>query len=142
MPFKPEGHTEMAITGTNKGHQVAINGFIAWLLIITAFVIYFLWAFLPGPVLDWALFNYYPDKYWAVAMPAILIMSAVYYLSTSFLLMLYRTNPLTDGFCVADANAKEDRHSLDSLSEVKESVPQINDIPVGVTSRLLFQPWY
>ncbi|KAH9577996.1 PIG-P [Trypanosoma melophagium] len=141
MPLKPENHPETVVTGASKGHQVAINGFIAWLLIITAFVMYFLWAFLPSSLLDWALINYYPDKYWAEAMPALLIMSLVYYLSTSFLLVLYRTNPLTDGFCVVDTRAKEDHHTLESLSDAKESVPPFTDIPVSVSSRLLFQPW-
>ncbi|PWV17262.1 hypothetical protein C3747_19g579c [Trypanosoma cruzi] len=141
MSLKSVAPVETASSGVSKGHNVAINGFIAWLLIITVFVTYFFWAFLPRHVLDRTLMSYYPDKYWAVALPAILVISTVYYLSTSFLLVLHRTNPLTDGFCVADADAKEDYHGLESLSDAKEGVPPITEIPVSVASRLLFQPW-
>ncbi|RNF22480.1 phosphatidylinositol glycan, class P [Trypanosoma conorhini] len=141
MSLKSVAPVENASAGITKGHHAASNGFIAWLIVLMVFVMYFLWAFLPGYLLDWTLLTYYPDKYWAVALPAMLVMSVVYYFSTSFLLVLYRTNPLTDGFSVADADAKEDYHSLESLSDAKETVPPLTEIPVSVTSRLLFQPW-
>ncbi|KAG8348770.1 putative PIG P [Trypanosoma vivax] len=133
---------ENANTGSNRGHQVAINGFIASVLIVISFGLYFLWAFLPVEVLDVVLQSYYPDKYWATALPSVLIMSVIYYLAVSFLLMLYRTDPLTDGFCVASTGAAlGENHCLDNLLGPNEDVPPIVDIPPAVTSRLLFQPW-
>lgn len=32
-------------------------------------VLYVLWAFTPGSVLEWHGITYYPSKYWAVAIP-------------------------------------------------------------------------
>ncbi|CBH16139.1 hypothetical protein, conserved [Trypanosoma brucei gambiense DAL972] len=141
---KPLGATPATPTAPptgRKGHQVAINGFITWILVTMSLVVYFLWAFIPTSFLDMVLASYYPDKYWAVAIPAILVMTMVYYLTVHFLLMLYRTDPLTDGFCVAQTNGAVRHESIENLVDVEDGVPPITDIPVSVASRLLFQPW-
>lgn len=134
--------TQAAPDMCGKGPQVAINGFITFLLFLGLTAAYLLWAILPDSVL-WKLHvTYYPDKYWAVAAPAILIMLFFYYFTSYFYLILATTHPLDDGRCITDVDSKtETQVILSVLDSNSTSVPPWIDIPVSVSSKLLFQPW-
>lgn len=126
----------------SKGPQIAINGFIAFLFFIALTFVYFLWSTLPDHVLRSLHITYYPDKYWAVAVPAILVMLFFYYFTSSVFLVLLATHPLDDGRCVTDVDSTMDvQPYVGALSENSSSVPPWVDIPVAVSSKLLFQPW-
>lgn len=127
-------------------HQKAINGFIFWVLTWFGLAMFVLWSALEEDWLHRAQFTYYPDRYWAVACPAIMTMTFLYGMSTYYLSHLRNTKPLTDAFCLTDGDARpQGKAGLGTLSEGSKtancSVPPIADIPVGVTSRLLYQPW-
>ncbi|KAG5488901.1 hypothetical protein JIQ42_00519 [Leishmania sp. Namibia] len=122
--------------------QVAINGFIGSILIVFSSLIYVLWAVLPDDVLHQMHLTYYPDRYWAVAVPAILVMFLFHYFTTSWLLVLVTTPPLTDGRCITDVDSKPDKEiEVGALADSSSSVPPWVDIPVSVASHLLFEPW-
>ncbi len=128
---------------SQKASQKAAYGFIVWIMTIIGMTIFIFWSSLP----EWALhsiqFTYYPDRYWAVGAPAVLIATYYYFSSTYILMYLRNTKRLTDLHGVTDRDAKSGaRHaSLGPLAEVKSSVPPIADIPVSVTSRLFYLPW-
>lgn len=127
--------------GQNKGPYIAINGFIAWFLIMAMTAIYLLWGILPVNVLHRMRITYYPDKYWAVAIPALVVMFFFSYYVTHVGIVLLITHPLDDGHCVTDVDVKEDtKHTSAALSKDSVSVPAWVDIPVTVSSRLLFLP--
>ena len=127
----------------SKGSQKAAYGFIVWIMTILGMTIYVFWSSLPEWLLHRIQFTYYPDRYWAVGIPAVLIGAYYYYTSTYFLLYMRNTKKLTDLHCITDGDAKSSvRHaSLGPLAEVKSSVPPIADIPVSVTSSLFYLPW-
>lgn len=126
----------------NQRAQIAINGFIASILIVLCSVAYVLWAVLPDEVLHALHLTYYPDRYWAVALPAILVILLFYYFTTSWLLVLVTTHPLTDGRCITDVDRKLDNElEVGALADSNNSVPPWVDIPVSVASHLLFEPW-
>lgn len=130
------------VAGQNKGPQMAINGFIAWLLIISLTTVYLLWAIVPDSILHSLHITYYPDRYWAVAVPAILIMIFFYYYATSMCMILITTHPLDDGRCITDVDSKEERQiTPGALTQNGGSVPPLVNIPVSISSRLLFLPW-
>lgn len=130
------------MTDESKDAQVAINGFIASILIIISSVGYVLWAVLPDAALHRLHMTYYPDRYWAVAVPAILVMFFFYYFSSSVLLTLMTTHPLDDGRCITDVDGKPDKEvDVRALANTNSSVSPWVDIPVSVASRLLFEPW-
>ncbi|CAD2213051.1 phosphatidylinositol glycan, class P [Angomonas deanei] len=133
----------MPHTGEQKGEaQVAITGFISCLLVLGVFGGYLVWAIVPDEYLHLMHITYLPSKYWAVAIPAVIIMTCFYYWVASVLIVLVMTYPLTDGHCVTDVDKKKEAEvKLSSLSGIKSSVPPWVDIPVDVTSALLFQPW-
>ncbi|CAJ1038389.1 putative PIG-P [Leishmania shawi] len=122
--------------------QVAINGFIGSILIVVGSIVYVLWSVLPDEVLHRMHMTYYPDRYWAVAVPAILVMFLVHYFTTSWLLVLVTTHPLTDGRCITDEDSKPDTEiEVGALADSGSSLPPWVDIPVSVASHLLFEPW-
>ncbi|KAM3501862.1 hypothetical protein MY10362_005241 [Beauveria mimosiformis] len=53
-------------------------GFVLYLLSGLAFLAYLLWSYLPSPFLHGLGIYYYPDRWWALATPAHLVMTLVY----------------------------------------------------------------
>ncbi|KAG9256008.1 Golgi CORVET complex core vacuolar protein 8-domain-containing protein [Emericellopsis atlantica] len=67
-------------------------GFVLYLFSSLAFLIYLLWAYLPSPFLHVLGIYYYPNRWWALAVPAFLVMTVVYIFVA---LALYNTEMLT-----------------------------------------------
>lgn len=53
-------------------------GFVLYLFSSFTFLIYLLWSYLPSPFLHAFGIYYYPDRWWALATPAFLVMTLVY----------------------------------------------------------------
>ncbi|KAL1895767.1 hypothetical protein Cpir12675_003100 [Ceratocystis pirilliformis] len=53
-------------------------GFILYLFSSLCFLTYLLWAFLPSPFLHALGITYYPDRWWALAMPTFLVVTLIY----------------------------------------------------------------
>lgn len=122
--------------------QTAINGFIAMILTFLCFFLYLVWLLVPQDVLQRLHISYYPDKYWALAIPAVLTVLFLYYIFVSLCLVLITTNPLDDGRCVTDVDSRKDTEvNCGALTPHAGSVAPWADISVSVASTLLFQPW-
>ncbi|CAJ2499951.1 Uu.00g028040.m01.CDS01 [Anthostomella pinea] len=67
-------------------------GFVLYLFSSLTFLVYILWAFLPSPFLHAMGIYYYPNRWWALAVPSFIVMLLVYiYIA----LALYNTEVLT-----------------------------------------------
>ena len=53
-------------------------GFVLYLFSSLTFLMYLLWAYLPSPFLHVLGIYYYPNRWWALAIPAFLVMTLVY----------------------------------------------------------------
>lgn len=53
-------------------------GFVLYLFSSFAFLMYLLWSYLPSPFLHYLGIYYYPNRWWALAIPAFLVMLLVY----------------------------------------------------------------
>lgn len=53
-------------------------GFVLYLFSTLAFLVYLLWAYIPSPFLHALGIYYYPNRWWALAVPAFLTMTIVY----------------------------------------------------------------
>jgi len=53
-------------------------GFVLYLASSLAFLMYILWAYLPSPFLHALGITYYPDRWWALAIPAWIVMVLIY----------------------------------------------------------------
>jgi hypothetical protein len=53
-------------------------GFVLYLFSSLAFLMYLLWSYLPSPFLHALGIYYYPNRWWALAVPAFLVMTLCY----------------------------------------------------------------
>jgi phosphatidylinositol N-acetylglucosaminyltransferase subunit P len=67
-------------------------GFAVYLFSSLAFLVYVLWAYVPSPILHSLGITYYPNRWWALAVPAWLVLGIVY---IYFALASYNTGYLT-----------------------------------------------
>jgi phosphatidylinositol glycan class P protein len=85
------------------GTKLEVYGFVCWIATFFCFGCFLLWAYLPESVLHQLGVTYYPDKYWAIAIPTYLFMSylvaVIIYLSVN----LITTEPL-DSFNTITGN--------------------------------------
>ncbi|KAI9560194.1 hypothetical protein GHT06_014208 [Daphnia sinensis] len=84
----------------------AIYGFVLWIISYVFLIIYIVWAFVPEEWLHVFGLTYWPQKYWAVAIPAyiffgLLLFGFVIYPSINLLI----TPPLNDFRTVTDEDA-------------------------------------
>lgn len=81
-------------------------GFTLYMTSSLAFIVYLLWAFLPSPFLHQLGIEYYPDRWWALAIPAWIFMLVVYiYVALGSYNVGYLTLPLQSAECLVDEAA-------------------------------------
>ncbi|KAH8194743.1 hypothetical protein TruAng_011085 [Truncatella angustata] len=82
-------------------------GFVLYLFSTLVFLTYLLWAYLPSPFLHALGIFYYPNRWWALAVPAFLTMLIVYiYVALACYNTEYLTLPLGSLETVVDDAAK------------------------------------
>ncbi|GIZ47862.1 hypothetical protein CKM354_001094200 [Cercospora kikuchii] len=81
-------------------------GFTLYLTSSLAFIVYLLWSFLPSPFLHQLGIYYYPNRWWALAIPAWTVMLIVYiYVALASYNVGYLTLPLKSVECLVDEAA-------------------------------------
>ncbi|KAH8165559.1 hypothetical protein CIB48_g2704 [Xylaria polymorpha] len=82
-------------------------GFVVYLFSSLTFLIYLLWAYLPSPFLHALGIYYYPNRWWALAIPAFITMLIVYiYVALALYNTEVLTLPLTSIETIVDEAAK------------------------------------
>ncbi|KAI6086682.1 PIG-P-domain-containing protein [Hypoxylon rubiginosum] len=82
-------------------------GFVLYLFSTLTFLIYLLWAYLPSPFLHALGIYYYPNRWWALAVPAWLVMLIVFiYVALAAYNTEYLTLPLHSVETLVDEAAK------------------------------------
>ncbi|XP_060951510.1 LOW QUALITY PROTEIN: phosphatidylinositol N-acetylglucosaminyltransferase subunit P-like [Limanda limanda] len=117
--------------------QRAIYGFVLFLSSQFAFFLYCLWAFIPDEWLHYIGLTYWPQKYWALAVPIYLLVA----LMTCFLMLfgvnMMSTPPLDSVDNITDVFAEARRQS----KKHKGGIPRLRDVPISeVNQRLYLSP--
>ncbi|KAF5629230.1 vacuolar sorting-associated 8 like [Fusarium sp. NRRL 52700] len=82
-------------------------GFVLYLFSSLTFLIYILWAYLPSPFLHALGIYYYPNRWWALAIPAFIVMTVVYiYVALAAFNTEMLTVPLSSVETVVDGAGK------------------------------------
>lgn len=112
----------------------AIYGFVLFLGSIFAFLLYLIWAYVPSSWLAVCGLTYWPQKYWAVAIPVylmlpIFLLGFCIYPGLNFMI----TAPLSSINTIPDPYLKVQQIPLSP-----ESIPPIADIPLEDVCRFLY----
>lgn len=82
-------------------------GFVLYLFSSLIFLMYLLWSYLPSPFLHALGIYYYPDRWWALAVPAFLVMTLCYiYVALASYNLEILTVPMTSVETIVDGAGK------------------------------------
>ncbi|KAI5951271.1 GPI19 [Candida jiufengensis] len=83
--------SDVTVSNIHKS-QAEYSGFTIYVLSSLALLVYILWTLTPQNILKNLSIDYYPDKYWAIAIPSYSLMLMLF---TYLALALYNTEILT-----------------------------------------------
>ncbi|KAH9941803.1 PIG-P-domain-containing protein [Epithele typhae] len=125
-------------------------GFVAWTGTYLFFAAYLLWAFLPDAVIEALGVSWYPNREWALLIPAYGMVLVLLTYTTYFALALAGTPAFSDPRTITDSKAQlppppppESRGRGESAYFTHaraDAPPALYDIPLGLVNRVAYGP--
>ena len=116
--------------------NLAAYGFVWYLATFLYYILVLVWGFLPEPLLHELGITYYPQKYWAVAVPAWGCLSGVFAVLTYCACNFISAAPLDSPQSYRDEHS--DAPILEQDLSATDSMPPIGDLHVEEWNKLLF----
>ncbi|WKT39550.1 PIG-P [Fusarium oxysporum f. sp. vasinfectum] len=119
-------------------------GFVLYLFSSLTFLIYLLWGYLPSPFLHALGIYYYPNRWWALAIPAFIVMTVVYiYVALAAFNTEMLTVPLSSVETVVDGAGKlaeiDAKGRLrGSRNRERKGTDAVMDIPLAGVCEVLY----
>eukprot|EP00904_Undaria_pinnatifida_P009791 jgi/Undpi1/5942/HiC_scaffold_2.g01216.m1 len=126
------------------GEIVEVYGFAGWIASLVAYALYLVWAYVPEGTLQAVGITYYPSKYWAIAIPSAIFVTASVAILAYIAVNFMSTAPLDSFDTITDMHAKAvvDRSAVweeDGSPDSTSRVPNIGDIDMSTVNRVLYQ---
>ncbi|KAI7830917.1 phosphatidylinositol N-acetylglucosaminyltransferase subunit P-like protein [Kickxella alabastrina] len=117
-------------------------GFVVYLVSLAAFFVYLMWAYLPDNVLEAIGITYYPDRYWALALPAWWMTAVAFVYLFNMAANMYNTPLLNsiDNITDSYSNMPKDMSKAGEFysSEIG-GIPPVSDLPISLVNKCLYQ---
>ncbi|CAD8111524.1 unnamed protein product [Paramecium sonneborni] len=115
--------------------SIEIYGFIGWIASYIVFFIYLAWVFLPESALHSLGIHYFPQKYWALAIPSFLVATILAVITGYAALNYCFCNNFNSYENIED---KYTRWHNVKKTELHEGLPEVYDIPINVVNNVLY----
>ncbi|KAN0131703.1 PIG-P domain containing protein [Lactarius tabidus] len=118
-------------------------GFVAWAVTYLVFILYFLWAILPDKWIIRLGVTWYPNREWALLVPAWTIVTVLLTYFMYFSMAIRGTPGFSELSTFTDARAQypDATNPNPYLAYARpDSIPEAYDIPIGLVNRVLYGP--
>jgi len=126
-------------TGPKQGAKpTEVYGFVGAISTLVGFVVFLMWAYLPEPWLHTMGITYYPNRYWAMAVPAYVLVSIVFVVAFYSSLNSMATPAPCSLNSLFDEYTRGPSSCAQVLRETDRPIDAICDVPITTVNALLF----
>lgn len=124
------------LSGDHGPKPSEVYGFVGSITTVVATVVYLIWAYVPDSWLHSVGIFYYPSRYWALAVPAYVMVSIAFALLFYIGLNFVSTPPPTSFNIMFDEFSKEP--SIPAFSDEDRPIEPISDIGINRINDRMF----
>ncbi|KAL1530322.1 hypothetical protein AB1Y20_001231 [Prymnesium parvum] len=117
----------------------ALYGFVAWIATHVCFALFIAWAYTPESILADLGITWYPNKYWALALPSFLVVSMTFAYAFHWTHSMMNLPPLESLSTLVDEFSNFPQDSDLGLRGLDERIPTVIDLPITYINKLLYQ---
>ncbi|PNT49524.1 hypothetical protein POPTR_002G134800v4 [Populus trichocarpa] len=126
------------VSGDHGPKSSEVYGFVGSITTVVATAIFFVWAYVPENWLQAIGIFYYPNKYWALAVPTYgmvtILLALLFYVGLNFM----STPPPTSLNTIFDEFSREPSTFIPSLEGDEQPIEPISDIGINKINDLMF----
>ncbi|KAI5647570.1 hypothetical protein M9H77_33575 [Catharanthus roseus] len=138
VSFPDDKASGFGVSGEHGPKPLEVYGFVGSITTVVAAVMFFIWAYVPENWLHSVGIFYYPSKYWALAVPAYLMVTIVLAIVLYIGLNFMATPPPTSFSIMFDDFTREPLISIPSMDGDDQPIEPISDIGINKINQIMF----